>query len=65
MKCQPIAASRHSTLGRTGRLWAHASTIDLSGGKIADWTIAQVGTDRQAADAPMAFTKITFKRQAS
>jgi hypothetical protein len=45
-------------------LWAHASTIDLSGGKIVHWTIAQVG-DGKAADAAMAFKKITFRRQAS
>jgi hypothetical protein len=37
-KCQPTAASRHSTLGRTlGQLRAHASTIDLSGAEIAAW----------------------------
>ena len=48
MKCQPTAASRHSTphwriLADSWPVVAHASTIDLSGGKIARWTIEQVG----------------------
>jgi hypothetical protein len=45
-------------------LWAHATTSDLSGGKIAYWTIGRVGYGK-AADAAMAFEKITFRRQAS